>query len=235
MNDSTTRERRYHLLRREGLAFLGAITASLSHELNNAIAIINEHNGLLNDLLAGGQHGIAIEDKKLERATKKIARQVERAQLLIKRLNRFAHSTDAEIREIDVNDMLKDIVELSQRLAGLRMVQLEVTPYREGIRVTSNPLFLQQAVFICFQLFWDDAENNRRVVVVPEPGGQGVKISITGSHIANSGAAQDKRALLEVLLEELHGTVEYLSDDRQNQSIVLSIPFVNSGYHSSNS
>ena len=42
MNDAKQR-----LLREKGFGFFGAITASLSHEINNVFAITNELSGLL--------------------------------------------------------------------------------------------------------------------------------------------------------------------------------------------
>jgi len=71
MVDFKTDSEQERLLKDEGLAFFGAITASISHELNNVIAIIDQSAGLLNDLLAGAQYGRPITNEKLERISKK--------------------------------------------------------------------------------------------------------------------------------------------------------------------
>ena len=51
------------------LAFFGAITASVSHELNNVMSIIDQNNGLLKDLLAVGH---PISNERLERINNSI-------------------------------------------------------------------------------------------------------------------------------------------------------------------
>jgi len=223
MSDQNQERDRGRRLKQEGLAFFGAITASLSHELNNAFAIINEHGGLLQDLLLGTQQGVPMDDRKLQRISRKIGAQVERGNALIRRLNRFAHSADSESREIDLAELLGDIVGLSQRLAGLRMMQLELRPGPEPVRLVSNPFFLQQAVFVAFQLFWDNAEANRLVTVVPEASGPGVRIVIAGARTVAPEASGEKRELLSILMEELRGEAETRSEGAAGQAIVLTL------------
>ena len=50
-------ENRNEILKEKGLAFFGEITASVSHEINNAISIINEYSGLLEDLTYTAERG----------------------------------------------------------------------------------------------------------------------------------------------------------------------------------
>ena len=45
----------------EGLRFFGTMTASISHELKNALSIINEGAGLLEDLAAMSARGMALD------------------------------------------------------------------------------------------------------------------------------------------------------------------------------
>ena len=87
---SDSGDEREQLRREKDLAFFGAITASVSHELNNVISIVYQTAGLLNDLLAGAQRGRPISDERLEQIAIRIGEQTERGAAIIKRLNAFA-------------------------------------------------------------------------------------------------------------------------------------------------
>jgi phosphoglycerate-specific signal transduction histidine kinase len=206
-----------------GLAFFGKIAASLSHELNNAIAIINEHSGLVDDLAEAIRQGMAADDKKLKMTAKKIAGQVERSKELIKRLNRFAHAADEPVKQCDLNDLVTDITDLSRRLADLKGMQLQFDGAGGKIMLASSPFFIQQAVFIALELFLEEAKKNRLIALTCGKDESSAWIKLTGSSIYSGDDAQSKRDYLALLLEQLHGTVEYLRPDAQNVSILLKI------------
>ena len=52
-------------LTRAGLSFFGAMTASISHEIKNRMAVINEQAGLLEDLVLMSKKGKALEAERL--------------------------------------------------------------------------------------------------------------------------------------------------------------------------
>ena len=49
-----------------GLQFFGRISASISHELKNVLAIINENAGLLEDLTSMADRGKPIDSARLK-------------------------------------------------------------------------------------------------------------------------------------------------------------------------
>ncbi len=131
----------------ESLTFLGKVMASVSHELNNVISIIDQTGGLLQDLVIGEEKGIPISIQRLSQAASSVRNQTKRGLDIIQRLNRFAHSTDLPITKFDVNEVMENIVALTQRLAGLKRARLEFKPYSTGLSVHSNPFLLQQIIF----------------------------------------------------------------------------------------
>ncbi|MFH7327096.1 sensor histidine kinase, partial [Desulfurivibrio sp. C05AmB] len=91
------------LLQNAGINFFGTVVAVITHELKNVLAIINENKGLLEDFA----HLARQEERELEPDTAlttaaAIGRQVERADIIIKNLNRFAHSPDQEVKILDL-------------------------------------------------------------------------------------------------------------------------------------
>ena len=61
------------LLREQGFGFFGAITASLSREINTVFAIINELSGLLDDFFHAAEQGTLLNVEKLKGTTQRIA------------------------------------------------------------------------------------------------------------------------------------------------------------------
>jgi signal transduction histidine kinase len=212
-----------NILLEESLKFSGNITASLSHELNNAFAIINEHSGLLDDILEGAKHGVPIDEKKLHRISNKVSAQVERGKELIKRLNRFAHSTDNPAADIDINEMLRAIVTLTQRLAGLKGLTIGFDPPDSEIHFTGNPFYFQQAIFICFEMFMASSEASRSIQVAARKIDKDLNIEIAGPGIGDNDYIRGRKNILGLLSEALDGKfeIETVEDNRQKISLIL--------------
>ena len=105
------------------IAFFGRITAGVTHELKNVLAIINEASGLMQDLMTLSKETPAYHDR-FQKALTSIKGQIQRGQNLIAKLNQFAHTPDVNIRAVDLFDAAGHLVALSQRFAALKNVTL---------------------------------------------------------------------------------------------------------------
>ncbi|MFH0765043.1 MAG: hypothetical protein V2A61_01340 [Calditrichota bacterium] len=152
-------------LTQAGLAFFGAVTASVTHELNNVISIIDQTIGLLDDALAVAEEGMPVRPETLARVSQGIKRQTVRGVEQIKRLNAFAHSADHLRCEVDINALMSNLAGLYQRLAGLRKLSLEFVPSPEPLLITTNPFTAQQLVFLCLSEACDQAEKGGQIKV----------------------------------------------------------------------
>ena len=56
-----------------GLAYVGAMSASISHELKNVLAVIHENAGLLEDLSLRADQGVPLEPERLKTICGRIA------------------------------------------------------------------------------------------------------------------------------------------------------------------
>ena len=153
------------LLNENGLAFSGAITASVTHELNNVYSIIDQTIGLLEDLLVNADPDRPIPNDRLQRIADKIQAQTQRGVGIIKRLNTFAHSVDEPESEFEVNQLVENLVELSRRFANLKKVELDVSYYSEPVTIRNNPFLLQQALFLCLKQALENAQKGVRITV----------------------------------------------------------------------
>ena len=118
-----------------GLQFFGKMTASVSHEIKNVLAIVNENAGLLGDLALMAERGAAIEPQRLNDMSRTVMKQVRRADAIAKNMNRLAHSVDESTRTIDLNDTLETLVALSHRFASLRDVGVRLYRNENPVKI----------------------------------------------------------------------------------------------------
>ena len=217
-------EKENRLLREQALSFFGTITASLSHEINNSVAIITELSGLQEDLLLGAEQGRPIDNGKMLELSQRITNQVKKGREFIKRLNRFAHTVDNAITDYDLREVLDQLAALAQRFAFLKGVNLEASLEKESVKIRGNPFGLQQAVFICIRLVIDASNKDETISVTFEKEEPGARILITGRSLNGAEEKESKLSFLTILMKELCGAIEIISLDIEQQSLALHIP-----------
>lgn len=133
------------------VAFVGKITAGITHEIRNVLAIIKESAGLLEDLLALSPEDLISYQGKSENTLANIKSQVQRGVALTDRLNKFAHSPDKHKAKIDLHEITQQTIDLSRRFARLKNVVVEIEPAPEPLRIVTHVIQLQMALFKCIE------------------------------------------------------------------------------------
>ena len=128
------------------VAFLGRMTAGMTHEIKNVLAIVKEASGLMQDLLCLGQGKSMPDIEKFKRVVSTIQRQVERGDDLLILLNRLAHSMDSRDAVTGMNDLVLNSANLMQRFARLRQVGLDAHPADPDFMMQTDPF---QALMVC--------------------------------------------------------------------------------------
>ena len=136
------------------VAFFGRITAAFTHEMKNVLAIIKESAGLMEDLLALSHNAAFPHQERFVRSLATIEAQAKRGIELSNRLNRFAHSPDESFATVDLNEMLEQVVFLSERFARLKRVTLSLNPCAHPLPVITSPVGLQMTVFGFLECCW---------------------------------------------------------------------------------
>ena len=162
-----------------GLQFFGKMTASISHEIKNALAIINENAGLLEDFALVVDKGKPIDPERLEILAEKIMKQIRRADGIIKNMNTFAHSVDESVKSIDLGETVEVVALLSHRFASMRGVSLEPILPPRPIMITTNPFFLKTLVWLCLDFAMDLAGEHKSVGLMVEETENSARIRIT--------------------------------------------------------
>ncbi len=125
------------------MAFLGKITASMTHEIKNTLAIIQESSGLLSDFLTLSQEGTFPHKDKFQRVLGNISTQVSRSVDITTRLNEFAHSMDEPCTQVNMADLLERVVLLMRRLAKRKGIDLSAEASDRDLSIVSDPFRLQ--------------------------------------------------------------------------------------------
>jgi hypothetical protein len=118
-------------------AFMGEVTASITHEVQNVLAIIQQSAGLMGDLLdlsrkeslksLGFRKGFQYHDK-FATLIAAIGEQVERGSNLSDGLNRLAHVPDTQAGTTDLRRSARLLFSLIGRIARKRRVEFVLDP-----------------------------------------------------------------------------------------------------------
>jgi hypothetical protein len=200
--------RDWEVLGETGLQFFGKMAASISHELKNVLAIINENAGLLEDLTIMAEKGMPMDPQRLKTQASRIMKQIRRGDDIIKSMNRFAHSADEPLRQADLNDSLALMCTLSGRFASMRGVTLEQEPPSTAVPIVTHPFLLQNLIWLCLDFAMGCAGAGKTVFLKAEKTEGGAKIGFSKlQDLANcepgSFPGERETALLQALKADL--------------------------------
>jgi C4-dicarboxylate-specific signal transduction histidine kinase len=156
-----------------GVQFFGKMAASISHEIKNVLAIINENAGLLEDICLMAERGKPIDPARLKRLSGSVKDQIRRADHIMTVMNRFAHSVDEASVSIDVSEALELLVSLSARFVAMRGVVLEVGK-PVGATITTFPFVLLNLLWLCLDYAMAVVGPGKTIELLAEKTGDGV-------------------------------------------------------------
>ena len=197
-----------------GPAFFGAITASVTHELNNVMAIIEQVNGLLEDLVAGAQGGRTIAPEKIANIQTRITRQVNRGVGIIKRLNAFAHSVDEPVRSFDLGSLLSDLAALCERFAMLRKQKLEFQAPAGAVMVRNSPYFVELAAYLSLRLVMEAVPAEGVISLSLKEHETGAQIVVFGTPASDLREGDGELADLTAVVKSLQGDFAKIQNEQ---------------------
>jgi signal transduction histidine kinase len=205
----------------DGIRFFGETTASVSHEIKNCLAIMNESAGLLQDLVLLSRKGKPLDPERIDRIAAQISVQIKRADAIVKNMNSFAHSTDVPEKSIDMGEILSLAMTLARRSAVNQGIAIRFTPPQEKIIAVTHPFFFLHAIRQCLD-FAMKTVGPEKVVEVMMQAGEG-DIEIVFRRMENPDHQNLKISFceqLESLLEKLGGHLLF-HDAPKGISLVL--------------
>jgi C4-dicarboxylate-specific signal transduction histidine kinase len=212
----------WDILCEEGLQFFGKMSASISHEVKNVLAVVNENAGLLQDYISMYERGTSIDPEQLKGVSQMIKKQVQRADAIMKNMNKFAHSIDQMTKMENVNDVLDIVTKLATRLANMREITLEKIPSDEPINIKTNPFLLENLIWLCLNFAMDSVGPRKKVRLLATKIDNSAQVTFSQLDcmpVMPIETFPDKR--MKALLSALHGDITV---DNQGGAITISLP-----------
>jgi two-component system, NtrC family, sensor kinase len=128
------------LVKSEKLAAIGQLTASIAHEINNPIAVMQGNLDLIRDTLGAQTQPVKAELKLLDE-------QVERMRLIVTQLLQYARPTEyaGYVETLDLNRTVEDCLVLVAHLLAQTRIEVQ-RDFAATQRVACNRQELQQVV-----------------------------------------------------------------------------------------
>ena len=207
------------------IAFIGKITAGVTHEINNALASIKEISGLMEDLISMSSTDSFPHQEKFLKVLPRIRDQVQRSVNLTTQLNKFSHLADERTAQVELNDFIEHLVFLTQRFARIKNVELQYQAANQAINFNTIPILLHMALYNCIAYFLSHTADGGKVIIHPIKNGDkySIHISFEGeivdkSKLINDISSEEELLILQEAISSLEGSAEF---DESSQSITL--------------
>ena len=159
-----------------GLQFFGRISASISHEIKNVLAIVNENAGLLEDYSIMAEEGMPLDPARLKKMASTVMNQVSRADEITKNMNRLAHTIDDTIATVELDEIIELFMALTARFAAMRAVKVELRLPASPLKITTAPFYLMNLLWLCLEFSMSASGDEKRVELVVQETENGVRI-----------------------------------------------------------
>lgn len=208
---------RSDLICEAGLQFFGRMSASISHELKNALAIIKENSGLLGDYINMMGKGASVDPDRFQTIAQRIETQTRRADAIIKDLNQFAHTVDHPHKSVDLNQILEMLAALHRRPAAMLQVGLDISTADSSVVITTSPFLLLNALGLILAFALKTVPAGGVVTISAGPSESGAEINFVRSNApadlpSDEFQTEHQNALLtalgaEAIIEEGDGRI----------------------------
>ena len=225
------------------MASIGRMAASIAHEINNPLAIINEKAGLIKDLFTFRAE--YQQDPKLVGLVDSILKSVNRCGAITKRLLKFARNMDEVIGPVNLVLVAREVLGFLEKEAGSRSIQITVNADEEIPEFETDRGKLQQILLnIINNAFAAVDEGGHIEVVIKRRDKDSVMVAViddgcgipaanirqifepfftTKSKIGGTGLGL---SITYGLVQEIGGTIEVESEVGQGTRFTLTLPVI---------
>jgi signal transduction histidine kinase len=181
------------------------ISAAISHEIKNTLSIINENAGLLEDYAQMAEQTGGLPLDRVLSITQTIAKQVERSNIIMKNLNRYAHSGDTSLAHANLRETLSLVAALASRQAAMNEINttVECPP---DIAICTHLISLESLIYLTLLTLYEDCAAGSTVTVCGQVEQENIAIhfKIEDKNILPPGRFPDNDQ--QLLAEQIGGT-----------------------------
>ncbi|MFH1625305.1 MAG: ATP-binding protein [Pseudomonadota bacterium] len=128
------------------LASIGELAAGIAHEVNNPVAIMVEEAGWMGDLLEEEEFQKSDNLGEFRRSLSQIKAQGTRCKQITHKLLSFARKTHSQLSDLQLNELVEEVVGLSQRTARYSNIKIETELGSDVPAITGSPSEVQQVL-----------------------------------------------------------------------------------------
>jgi len=136
-----------HSLDSTGIQFFGRVSASISHEIKNVLAIMNENAGLLEDFVMMAGKGVPLSNERLDGLAMALHKQIQRVDGIVIKMNRFAHSADRPMENVDLYDAICLVTDICSRIIDLKGVNVNTIQPASPVIVNTHRFYVQNMLW----------------------------------------------------------------------------------------
>lgn len=207
-----------------GLAFFGKISANVSHEIKNHLAVINELGGLMQDLSIMAQKDGPLDPFRVESLAGNITSQVAQSDHVVKAFNYFSHSVDRTAASVDLDEFAQKMVIITRRLAAVKGVELAYDPEeKEHLSMITNPFLLEQLYHFCLEHLLSENKSGLKISVRTARHNTNGKLLFFCSEPVARNMPEDDYSNL--LMQQLKTRIEISSDRKMLILIIEQLSF----------
>lgn len=173
------------------LASIGELSAGVAHEINNPLSILMTEKQILLDLFNKTPIQDTVFKEQFMKSMAQTAVQINRCKKITHNLLRFARRTKSVIETVDINDFIKEIIDLMEREAKTSGIKFLSDLDSTVPPVLTDPSQLQQ-VFLNIITNAIDAHNGKpygsiQIITMNDEHNQGIRLKFidTGSGISH--------------------------------------------------
>lgn len=126
-------------------AGMGALVASLAHELNQPLTVIQMNTDMI-ELVLNDKDGHHTQDKSIDNAMMGLRKANQRAATIITSLRNMFGSGRKTITTFDFNELVRDVVMLCQSSLQQQSIELQVQLHPNALHITGDKSQLQQVL-----------------------------------------------------------------------------------------
>jgi len=143
--EKTLRESEQLLLQSHKMEAIGRLAAGVAHEINNPLAVINEKAGLMKDFLELTEDFQQHKEKFIS-LIQGISDSVGRCRTITHRLLGFSRRVDASLEVIDLNLIVREVIDFVEKELLYKNVQVKMTFAEDLPQIESDKGQLQQVI-----------------------------------------------------------------------------------------
>lgn len=197
----------------KGLRFFGLISASLSHEIKNALAVISESAGLAEDLLLMAEKGAPMDVPRFMKSIQKIQAHVMRTDGIVKNMNTFAHSMDEPVRRADVGEILALTAALTRRLMDMQGITLRLDEPAEPAALVTAPFYLKSLLWLLLEFAMEHRGGEDTLNLSAEKEEKRIRIRLSGLEgLKSSPSLRIPEDKVQPLLDRLNAKLQWQAE-----------------------